>query len=172
MDRRTIIAIVASLGIYYARQRFYDPQLGRFLNQDPIGFRGGLNTYSYCENSPTNRVDPNGLDGWDVAKGFGKAVVGAVLIAGAVAASGIEIPAAAAWGLGALGMGYGTCKLATGKEPFTGREIDVHEWDETAGGLIPFPLLPPAGYNGAASTGANLFERAMIIVDPRNWTAS
>jgi len=52
----------ASLGLYYARQRYYDPQLGRFLNQDPVGFVGGLNMYAYAENSPTNFVDPEGLD--------------------------------------------------------------------------------------------------------------
>jgi len=54
----------ASLGIYYARQRFYDPQLGRFLNQDPIGFAGGLNLFTYVGQKPTNLVDPSGLDAY------------------------------------------------------------------------------------------------------------
>ena len=35
----------ASSGLYYMRHRYYDPQLGRFLSQDPIGFAGSLNAY-------------------------------------------------------------------------------------------------------------------------------
>jgi RHS repeat-associated protein len=54
----------ASLGLYYARQRYYSPQLGRFLSQDPIGFAGGLNMYTYVENNPINKVDPSGLDSY------------------------------------------------------------------------------------------------------------
>jgi RHS repeat-associated protein len=47
-------------GLLYMRQRYYDPQLGRFLNQDPIGFAGGLNLYGYVGNNPTNYMDPGG----------------------------------------------------------------------------------------------------------------
>jgi RHS repeat-associated protein len=42
-------------------QRYYDPTLGRFLSQDPIGFAGGWNLYTYVGNSPVDRVDPSGL---------------------------------------------------------------------------------------------------------------
>ena len=47
--------------LLYARQRWYDPSLGRFLSQDPIGFSGGLNVYAYVGNNPIHRVDPSGL---------------------------------------------------------------------------------------------------------------
>jgi len=43
------------------RQRYYDPQLGRWLSADPIGFAGGLNLYTYVGNNPVTRVDPSGL---------------------------------------------------------------------------------------------------------------
>ena len=49
-------------GLVYARQRWYDPQLGRWLSRDPIGFQGGLNLYTYVENNPTGAVDPDGLE--------------------------------------------------------------------------------------------------------------
>jgi uncharacterized protein RhaS with RHS repeats len=40
----------------------YDPSVGQFIEEDPIGFDdGGTNLYTYCENSPTNETDPSGL---------------------------------------------------------------------------------------------------------------
>jgi len=40
--------------------RYYDTRIGRFISQDPAG--DGDNWYSYADNSPTNEVDPSGLD--------------------------------------------------------------------------------------------------------------
>ena len=44
------------------------PRVGRWLNQDPIGERGGLNLYAYVENGPENFVDLYGLAQRDVRK--------------------------------------------------------------------------------------------------------
>jgi RHS repeat-associated protein len=49
-------------GLYYMRARYYDPELGRFLSEDPIGIAGGLNLYAYAGNDPVNASDPAGLD--------------------------------------------------------------------------------------------------------------
>ena len=52
-------------GLMYYRARWYDPRIGRFISQDPIGFGGGdLNLYSYVWQNPLNNRDPFGLDGW------------------------------------------------------------------------------------------------------------
>jgi uncharacterized protein RhaS with RHS repeats len=40
--------------------RYYDTRIGRFLSQDPIG--DGDNWYAYADNSPTNEIDPSGLE--------------------------------------------------------------------------------------------------------------
>jgi RHS repeat-associated protein len=48
-------------GLYYYRARYYDPQQGRFISEDPIGFGGGGNFYAYAGNSPINLTDPSGL---------------------------------------------------------------------------------------------------------------
>ena len=48
-------------GLYYYRARYYDPKIGRFLSEDPIGFDGGVNFHAYVSNNPVNFVDPLGL---------------------------------------------------------------------------------------------------------------
>ena len=56
----------AESGLYYYRARYYDPTIGRFLNEDPIGFAGGdMNLYAYVWDNPTNFVDPYGLWGYN-----------------------------------------------------------------------------------------------------------
>ena len=48
-------------GFYYMRARYYDPQVGRFISEDPIGFDGGdVNLYAYVGNNPIMGVDPWG----------------------------------------------------------------------------------------------------------------
>jgi RHS repeat-associated protein len=47
-------------GLLYMQARYYLPNAGRFINKDPIGFRGGPNPYLYVVNNPINYADPNG----------------------------------------------------------------------------------------------------------------
>ncbi|ELR64591.1 hypothetical protein C942_02404 [Photobacterium marinum] len=47
-------------GLHYNRFRYYDPDSGRFIHQDPIGLLGGLNHYQYAPN-PVQWIDPLGL---------------------------------------------------------------------------------------------------------------
>jgi len=47
-------------GLHYNRFRYYDPDVGRFVSQDPIGLAGGTNIYQYAPN-PLMWIDPLGL---------------------------------------------------------------------------------------------------------------
>jgi RHS repeat-associated protein len=49
-------------GLYYYLFRFYDPNLQRWLNRDPIGEFGGNNLYEFAFDNPVSKVDSYGLD--------------------------------------------------------------------------------------------------------------
>jgi RHS repeat-associated protein len=66
-------------GLDYYRARYYDPQVGRFISVDPMGFGAGdTNLYRYVGNSSTNANDPSG-EFWNFVGG---AAIGAVLDVG------------------------------------------------------------------------------------------
>jgi len=46
-------------GLYYFCARYYDPEVGRFLSEDPVPH---VNAYIYCDDNPINRVDPDGRE--------------------------------------------------------------------------------------------------------------
>lgn len=51
----------STTGIYYYQARYYDPSLGQFISEDPLGFAGGdVNLGRYVNNSPVNATDPSG----------------------------------------------------------------------------------------------------------------
>lgn len=47
-------------GLHYNRFRYYDPSIGRFFSQDPVGLHGGIHGFAYAPN-PNNWIDPLGL---------------------------------------------------------------------------------------------------------------
>jgi RHS repeat-associated protein len=49
--------------LYFMRNRWYDPQTGRFVSEDPIGLGGGVNVYAFAAGNPIAGFDPYGLDG-------------------------------------------------------------------------------------------------------------
>jgi RHS repeat-associated protein len=57
--------------LYYYRARYYNPALGRFLSEDPLGLSGGINEHVYTDDNPSNLVDPLGLFGLTISLGAG-----------------------------------------------------------------------------------------------------
>ena len=78
------------LDLYYLNSRYYDSEVGRFINADSVDYLdperiNGLNLYAYCLNDPINHVDPSGhTPEWLRGLAIGLAIAGTVLVVGAV----------------------------------------------------------------------------------------
>ena len=90
-------------GLYYNWHRYYDPKIGRYITSDPIGLRGGLNTYLYARANPLRYIDPSGLG---VAGTAGEIIM---YVGGAAAVGGLATanPILFYGGLGVAAIGGG-----------------------------------------------------------------
>ncbi|WP_196160180.1 RHS repeat domain-containing protein [Reinekea sp. G2M2-21] len=99
-------------GYIYNYYRDYDPSLGRYIQSDPIGLGGGLNTYGYVGGNPIIYDDPYGLCPWcgGAVIGFVSGSLGAYTSAKMGGQSGWTLAKSTFWG-GVLGGGIGALTL-------------------------------------------------------------
>ena len=50
----------AESGMFYNWNRYYSPEIGRYISSDPIGLAGGINTFLYAGANPVMMIDPEG----------------------------------------------------------------------------------------------------------------
>ena len=140
-------------GLQFSRARFYDPRLGRFISEDPIGFAGGdVNLYGYVRNQPYIFRDPMGLypgvdvvpnpNIWGPAAARLAAAGGALLSAAGAAASSPVVVAGAGLAIG-VGIGYypGQWTANHPSNPFVNGPWNP--FGTPAPLLPPFPITPP-----------------------------
>ncbi len=115
----------ANLGLIYAQQRWYSPELGRFLSEDPVGAGAylaapqGLNPWLYANGSPTRYTDPDGRFGvpgaiiGGIVGGLGGCLYGALAsdVEGGCLAYGLVGATAGAVGGATFGFGLAAVGL-------------------------------------------------------------
>jgi RHS repeat-associated protein len=141
-------------GLYYLRNRWYSPDLGRFQEPDPIGLAGGdVNIYRYVGNSPLNWVDPDGLSFWSsFATGFVHGVITAAAV-GAVAGLVVGLGASLAVVTGTLMVAGAIGLVATGVSLYY-----HHSADDTGYAL--------GAFTGATLMGASMARSLATVLSP------
>ena len=142
-----------SVGLYDLRNRFYSPDIGRFLQTDPIGFHGGNNLYRYCGNNPVTRWDPFGLQGLaapTLSEGW-TATVDTVKVAGSNVPEPIDPGGTGAPSGGGGGGGGGEAGGRGGRTKLTGISFSYGKpsrksnsnTQQPPGTMVPFDIYHP-----------------------------
>jgi RHS repeat-associated protein len=90
-------------GLFYNYYRTYQPNQGRYTQNDPIGLAGGWNRYGYVEGNPLSKIDPAGLQSSVTAGSLGRGALAGGLRGSSAGAVGIAL------GIG-VGMAAEMCK--------------------------------------------------------------
>ena len=134
----------AETGLYHVSSRYYDPEVGRWINADDTAYLGAdgtpfsYNLFAYCVNNPVNRTDINGnWSGWATAGVIVGAIlcvaavtiltcgVGTATLAGAVAVGAAKGALVGAAVVQQLAPVLGMLQLEHSKEQQPGQQLDL-----------------------------------------------
>lgn len=120
----------AETGYHQNRWREYDPKMGRYLQSDPIGLAGGLNTYLYADANPLAKSDPSGQNAilWGARGG---AALGSMFFPGIGTAVGAAVGALGVYAVSSL---YQQWALPAGQ---TGARTAQATWEPDCNGVVP-----------------------------------
>ena len=127
--------------LYYLQSRYYDPQLGRFINADAFASTGNspldCNMFAYCGNNPVMGYDPTGAVDWGTfAEGAGLVSVGltALVVATAVVSGGACVPlliaAGATFAAGGMTLVNGVAEVVESTTGYNYMRDGVYKGDE------------------------------------------
>jgi RHS repeat-associated protein len=152
-------------GFYYMRARYYDPEVGRFITEDPIGFAGGdVNLYAYVQNNPINYTDPYGLLSYDQNRARRKAANTGLMTKGVKTVASMAVGSQVVKSLNKAGLGVtiGTIIKNRGAVATLGAGGTAANLAATA--LIKGALIGGAFYAGIEA-GSNIGAYFDTLVD-------
>lgn len=160
-------------GHHYNFYRDYAPEIGRYVQRDPIGLVGGLNTYGYANGNPNRYIDPLGLCPWCI----GGIVGGGVAVAAyweAYQCGDISFPEY----IGAVAIGAGAGAISGGASILSGITVagvgsalqqkitaeEVNMWDVAISSIT-------AGVGGKLGQGVSkiIYPSKYVHVRERKW---
>lgn len=119
----------AQTQLNYNYYRDYNPETGRYVQSDPIGLAGGLNTFGYAYQNPVNYFDPDGRLVWF----FGL---------GALGGTGAATSGAGFWGMGAVLGGAAAVATIPGSTPMYAKPKPGSKPKNCPSGTIPIDQVP------------------------------
>ena len=130
-------------GLYYLNSRYYDAELGRFINADNISILAegkelfnGLNLFVYCGNNPVNNTDESGASWWDK---FWKGLLDVLsVIVVAAVVIGLTVLSIATAGAGSvlLGVAIGVTAMSTAAGAISGAFSAITNGTSFAAGVF------------------------------------
>ena len=142
----------AETGLYYVASRYYDPEIGRFINADDIAYlgMGGLTSYNlfaYCGNNPVMGYDPYGTFDWSsFGKGAGWLAIGITAICVGVSVLTCGVAALAMMAVAAVTVTAGALTAVNGVselgEAATGHNFVRDVFSVETKKLMMFTLIP------------------------------